>query len=143
MRTSSIDNSRKKRPTNPQKNKVERSHSSYSRGRISVVGIGPGALDEMTLKARQEIENAEVVIGYKTYVKLVESIIKPDAEVFSGIMGKEVERAKAAVAKALENKRVVVISSGDPGVYGMAGLVLGGADPEEVRITRPLGPRLH
>ena len=82
----------------------------------------------MTLKARQEIENAEVVIGYKTYVKLVESIIKPDAEVFSGIMGKEVERAKAAVAKALENKHVVVISSGDPGVYGMAGLVLEVAD---------------
>ena len=82
----------------------------------------------MTLKARQEIENAEVVIGYKTYVKLVESIIKPDAEVFSGTMGKEVERAKAAVAKALENKRVVVVSSGDPGVYGMAGLVLEVAD---------------
>ena len=88
----------------------------------------------MTLKARQEIENAEVVIGYKTYVKLVESIIKPDAEVFSGIMGKEVERAKAAVAKALENKRVVVISSGDPGVYGMAGLVLEVADLKNASI---------
>jgi precorrin-3B C17-methyltransferase len=88
----------------------------------------------MTLKARQEIENAEVVIGYKTYVKLVESIIKPGAEVFSGIMGKEVERAKAAVTKALENKHVVVISSGDPGVYGMAGLVLEVADLKNASI---------
>jgi len=82
----------------------------------------------MTLEAKQAIETADVVVGYKTYVKLVESIIKPDTEVFSGTMGKEVERAKAAVAKALENKRVVVISSGDPGVYGMAGLVLEVAD---------------
>jgi precorrin-3B C17-methyltransferase len=88
----------------------------------------------MTLKARQEIENAEVVIGYKTYVKMVESLIKPGAEVFSGIMGKEVERAKAAVTKALENKHVVVISSGDPGVYGMAGLVLEVADLKNASI---------
>ena len=68
----------------------------------------------MTLEARQAVETADVVVGYKTYVKLVESIIKPGAEVFSGTMGKEVERAKAAVAKALENKHVAVISSGDP-----------------------------
>jgi precorrin-3B C17-methyltransferase len=94
----------------------------------------------MTLKARREIENADVVVGYKTYVKLVESIIKPDAEVFSGIMGKEVERAKAAVTKALENKRVVVISSGDPGVYGMAGLVLEVADLENASIPVEVVP---
>src|SRR3990172_1054386 len=140
MRTSSLDNSRKESTINPQKDKVERSHSSHSRGRISVVGIGPGALDEMTLKARQEIENAEVVVGYKTYVKLVESIIKPGTEVFSGTKGKEVERAKAAVAKALENKRVVVISSGDPGVYGMAGLVLEVADLENAKIHTAVVP---
>src|SRR3990170_8751079 len=110
MRTSSTNDGRRKTTTNPQKDKDERSYRSHSRGRISVVGIGPGSLEQMTLKARQEIEAAEVVIGYKTYVKLIQTIIKPDAEVFSGIMGKEVERAKAAVAKALENKRVVVIS---------------------------------
>jgi len=82
----------------------------------------------MTLEARREIETADVIVGYKTYVKLVESIAKPSTEVFSGIMGKEVERAKAAVAKALQGKHVVVISSGDPGVYGMAGVVLEVAD---------------
>ena len=88
----------------------------------------------MTLEAKRAIETAEVVVGYKTYVKLIESIIKPNVEVFSGVMGKEVERAKAAVAKALENKRVAVISSGDPGVYGMAGLVLEVADLENAKI---------
>src|SRR3990170_3654854 len=140
MRASSHDDGRRKTTTNPQKNKTERSHSSRSRGRISVVGIGPGSLEQMTLKARQEIEAAEVVIGYKTYVKLVQAIIKPDAEVFSGTMGKEVERAKVAVTKALENKRVVVISSGDPGVYGMAGLVLEVADLKNASIPIEVVP---
>jgi len=87
----------------------------------------------MTLEAKQAVETADAVVGYKTYVKLVESIIKPGAEVFSGIMGKEVERAKAAVTKALEGKRVAVISSGDPGVYGMAGIVLEVADLEKAK----------
>ena len=88
------------------------------------MGIGPGALEHLTPKARQAIETAEVIIGYKTYVKLIQSIVKPDAEVISGRMGREVERARTAVMQALENKHVVVISSGDAGVYGMAGVVL-------------------
>ncbi|MCW4034175.1 MAG: precorrin-3B C(17)-methyltransferase [Candidatus Bathyarchaeota archaeon] len=78
----------------------------------------------MTLKAKQEIENADVIVGYKTYVKLIQPIIKNKVEVLSGNMGQEVDRAKAAVTKALENKQVAVISSGDAGVYGMAGVVL-------------------
>ena len=78
----------------------------------------------MTPKAKSEIENADVVVGYSTYIKLIQAIIKPGAEVFSGTMGKEVERAEIAVSKALENYRVVMVSSGDPGVYGMAGIVL-------------------
>jgi precorrin-3B C17-methyltransferase len=94
----------------------------------------------MTLEAKQAVETADVVVGYKTYVKLVESIIRPGAEVFSGTMGKEVERAKAAVAKALEGKKVVVISSGDPGVYGMAGLVLEVADLEKAKIPAAVIP---
>ncbi|MCW4047598.1 MAG: precorrin-3B C(17)-methyltransferase [Candidatus Bathyarchaeota archaeon] len=78
----------------------------------------------MTPKARQAIEEAEVVIGYKTYIKLIQNIIKSDTSIITGGMGREVERAKIAVAEALENKKVVVVSSGDPGVYGMAGVVL-------------------
>lgn len=94
----------------------------------------------MTLEAKQAIETADVVVGYKTYMKLIESIIKPGVEVFSGVMGKEVERAKAAVAKALEGKHVVVISSGDPGVYGMAGVVLEVADLENAKIPIDIIP---
>ncbi|MGF3522477.1 MAG: precorrin-3B C(17)-methyltransferase [Candidatus Bathyarchaeia archaeon] len=78
----------------------------------------------MTPKARVEIENADVVVGYKIYVELVRNLIRPSAEVVCGSMGREVERARTAVVRALENKAVVVVSSGDPGVYGMAGVVL-------------------
>ena len=81
-------------------------------------------MEHLTPKAKSEIENADVLVGYSTYIKLIQAIIKPDAEVFSGTMGKEVERAEIAVSKALENYRVVMVSSGDPGVYGMAGIVL-------------------
>ena len=124
MRTSSVNNSGKKRKTDPEKNENERRDGGHIRGRISVVGIGPGALEQLTPQARQEIEDADVVVGYLTYVKLVRSIIKPEATVIGGRMGREVERARVAVKEALENKRVVVISSGDAGVYGMAGVVL-------------------
>src|SRR5208283_5413611 len=114
----------KKPKVDTEKDQAQRGNCSSGRGRISVVGIGPGSLEHLTPKARSEIENADVIVGYSTYIKLIQAIIKPNAEVFSGTMGKEVERAKIAVSKALENYHVVVVSSGDPGVYGMAGIVL-------------------
>jgi precorrin-3B C17-methyltransferase len=94
----------------------------------------------MTLEAKRAVGTADVIVGYKTYVKLIESIVKPGTEVFSGIMGKEVERAKAAIAKALEGNCVAVISSGDSGVYGMAGLVLEVADLENAKIPIEIIP---
>ncbi len=78
----------------------------------------------MTPRARETIATAEAIVGYKTYIELIRSLIKPNAEVISGTMGREVDRAKQAVAKAAEGKAVAVVSSGDPGVYGMAGVVL-------------------
>jgi precorrin-3B C17-methyltransferase len=78
----------------------------------------------MTPKAKAELEAADVVVGYGTYIKLIEAIIKKEAEVIAGTMGKEVERAQIAVDKAKAGKAVVMVSSGDPGVYGMAGIVL-------------------
>jgi precorrin-3B C17-methyltransferase len=140
MRTSSTNCSGKKPEVNTEKNQPKRSNSSHSRGRISVVGIGPGSLEHLTPKAKSEIENADVIVGYGTYVKLIQSIIKPTAEVFSGTMGREVERAKIAVSKALESHRVVVISSGDPGVYGMAGIVLEVAAMEKAKVPVEIVP---
>ncbi|MCP8312939.1 MAG: precorrin-3B C(17)-methyltransferase [archaeon] len=125
---------------NPQENQNKRRDSSHSRGRIAVVGIGPGALEHMTPKAKQEVETAEVIIGYETYVKLIQSIIKRNVEVIAGKMGQEIDRAKIAVMKALENKRVAVISGGDPGIYGMAGLVLEVAEREKANIQIEIVP---
>ena len=94
----------------------------------------------MTIKAKQEIENAEVIVGYKTYVQLISQIIKDDVEVYSGNMGQEVKRARFAVKKALENRRVAVISSGDSGVYGMAVVVLEVAEHEKADVPIEVVP---
>ncbi len=87
-----------------------------------------------------KIEQADVVIGYSTYISLIQTIIKKDAEVASGTMGKEVERAKIAVARANQGKCVVMVSSGDPGVYGMAGIVLEVAAQEKFPICVEIIP---
>lgn len=105
-----------------------------------VVGIGPGNIENITLKALREIKAADVVIGYKTYIELIESIMPHNAEVNESGMGHEIERAELAVKKALEGKNVVVVSSGDPGVYGMAGPVLEVAEKEKADIKIEIVP---
>ena len=91
-------------------------------GNIIIVGIGPGNLLDMTERARAAIAESEVIVGYHTYIELIDPLIKGKEVIGTG-MRQEVERCKAAVDAAL-NKSVVVVSSGDAGVYGMAGLVL-------------------
>ncbi|MDR0460363.1 MAG: precorrin-3B C(17)-methyltransferase [Nitrososphaerota archaeon] len=104
------------------------------------MGIGPGNLEHMTTKARKAIEEASIVVGYGTYIKLIQDIVRKDAEIISGTMGKEVERAKIAVKKANENHTVVMVSSGDPGVYGMAGIILEVADQEKTQVPIEIIP---
>lgn len=87
------------------------------------MGIGPGSLELITPKARQEIMQAEVLIGYGTYLELIKELIL-SPEVYRLPMGREKERASLAVELALAGKKVAVISGGDPGIYGMAGPVL-------------------
>lgn len=90
---------------------------------INVVGIGPGNREEMTLQAVEVIENADVIVGYKTYIDLIKPYLKKQEIIMNGMRG-EVERCTKGVEIAKEGKNVVVISSGDAGVYAMAGLVL-------------------
>jgi len=85
---------------------------------ISVVGIGPSS-EDITIKALSVIKNADVIIGYKAYIKQIEDLIE-GKEIFKKGMGDEIERAEIAVQKSREGKNVAVISSGDPGVFGMA-----------------------
>ena len=90
---------------------------------IYVIGIGPGCRDLMTQEAISAMEDAEVIVGYKTYIKLVEDFIK-DKEVVQNGMRKEVDRCQDAIDIAKTGKKVAVISSGDADIYGMAGLIL-------------------
>ena len=92
-------------------------------GKITVIGIGPGSLEDMTPKARRAIESADVVAGYHTYIQLIEPLIG-GKKIIGKAMMQEVERCQLAVDEAAGGADTVVISSGDAGVYGMAGLVL-------------------
>lgn len=115
-------------------NKICTGHCGCGRGLVRVIGIGPGHEEEMTPKAAKAIEDSEIIVGYNTYIALIRDRIG-DRPVVGNGMRQEVERCQKAVELAAEGKKVAVISSGDPGVYGMAGLVLELAQkmPEDVR----------
>ncbi len=86
----------------------------------------------MSLKAYRLLQQVEVVIGYKTYIELISELLSADQEIIKSKMTEEVERANLVIDLARKGKSVAIISSGDPGVYGMAGLIL------EVREKRRL-----
>lgn len=77
----------------------------------------------MSIRAVNVLKQSDVIVGYKLYLDLIAELIG-NKNTFSSGMRKEIDRAKKAVAEAVEGKIVSIISSGDPGVYGMAGLVL-------------------
>jgi precorrin-3B C17-methyltransferase len=89
-------------------------------GKIMLVGIGPGSIEHMTARARSAIAEADAVIGYSTYIKLVADLLDGKEVVKKG-MTEELDRAVDALERARAGKKVALISSGDVGVYGMAG----------------------
>lgn len=90
---------------------------------IYIVGFGPGERGYMTQQAISVIEQADLVVGYTTYVKLLKEQF-PEKEFYATPMRKEVDRCRAAVEEALQGKTVAMVSSGDSGIYGMAGVML-------------------
>ena len=95
---------------------------SNSKGRIYVVGIGPGSTEHLTPAAKNAIQDSEIIVGYKTYLDLIRELTG-DKEIMSSGMRQEVDRCSKAVELARLGKKVAVICSGDPGIYAMAGLV--------------------
>ncbi|GAB4441370.1 MAG: precorrin-3B C(17)-methyltransferase [Anaerolineae bacterium] len=91
-------------------------------GKIWAIGLGPGSEALLAPAARHALEQADAIVGYKTYLKLIEQIA-PDTPRQASGMRHEVERVNLAVDLAEAGQRVAVVSSGDAGVYGMAGLV--------------------
>ncbi len=106
--------------------------------KIYVVGIGPGGREYMTPQAVNAIKGSDAVVGYTVYVKLIEELTE-GKEVVSTAMRGEVERARIALDLALSGKTVSFVSSGDAGVYGMAGLMreVAEAHPEVRIVTVP------
>ncbi len=93
-------------------------------GQLHLVGTGPGNLDQITPAAKAAITNADVVIGYALYVDLIRPLLRPGQIVEALPITQEQQRAERAIHLANWGLRVAVISSGDCGIYGMAGLVL-------------------
>ena len=91
--------------------------------KIIVAGIGPGSREDITPAVVAAVKEADVVVGYKYYFQFVEQYLKPGCECVDTGMKKERERAEQAFLLAEQDKTVVVISSGDAGIYGMAPLI--------------------
>ena len=103
------------------------------RGHLFVVGLGPGAREAMTGQALEAIRRAEVVIGYDGYFTGVADLVA-GKECLALPLTQEAARARLAVERLRAGQRVCVISSGDPGVYAMASLVLECAAAEDERL---------
>jgi precorrin-3B C17-methyltransferase len=91
--------------------------------RIYVVGIGSGKKENMTFRAFDALNDSDIIVGYSSYIKLIENNFKYK-ELVSFPMKKEKERCKFVINEALKNKKVSLISSGDSGIYGMSGILL-------------------
>ena len=105
-------------------------------GKIYIVGIGPGKKPDMTFKAYEAMESSDIIVGYKTYTDLVKKYFS-STEIKSSSMMKEVDRCIEVLELAKAGKNVALISSGDAGVYGMAGImyeVIGENDDVEVEV---------
>jgi cobalt-precorrin 5A hydrolase/precorrin-3B C17-methyltransferase len=106
------------------------------RGRLVLVGLGPGARDLLTPRAAAELRRASVVVGLDQYVEQIRDLLRPGTRVLASGLGTEEQRAKTAVDEARHGHAVALVSSGDAGVYAMASPVLGlaGEDIEVVAV---------
>lgn len=93
------------------------------KGKLTVIGTGPGKREYMTPAAEDAIRESEVVSGYKTYLEMIDDLLEGKRIVSNG-MRQEVERCRAAIIEAEKGSTVSIISGGDAGVYGLAGLLL-------------------
>ena len=92
-------------------------------GKIIIAGIGPGSKEDITPAVLQAVQQADAIVGYKYYFQFIEPYVKEGCQCIDTGMKKERERAEQAFLLAETGKTVVVISSGDAGLYGMAPLI--------------------
>ena len=90
--------------------------------KLAVVGLGPGGAHDMTVRAIDALEACDLIVGYTTYIELIADQFA-DKEMLSTPMRKEVDRCHLALQEAAKGRKVAMVCSGDPGIYGMAGLL--------------------
>ncbi|MFE0452126.1 precorrin-3B C(17)-methyltransferase [Streptomyces sp. NPDC058914] len=100
------------------------------RGRLAVVGLGPGARDLLTPRATAELRRASVLVGLDQYVDQIRDLLRPGTRILESGLGAEEERARTAVAEARRGQAVALIGSGDAGVYAMASPALAEASDD-------------
>lgn len=105
---------------------------------MSLVSLGPGSEDHLTPRAQEALAAAQTVVGYKLYLDLIQPLLRGKDVVATGMMG-EVERCQLAIDRALAGEQVALVSSGDVGVYGMAGLALEICQQRGVRLGTASG----
>ncbi|MEV5884370.1 precorrin-3B C(17)-methyltransferase [Streptomyces sp. NPDC052020] len=101
-----------------------------ARGRLAVVGLGPGARDLLTPRAEAELRRASVLVGLDQYVDQIRDLLRPGTRILESGLGAEEERARTAVAEARKGHAVALIGSGDAGVYAMASPALAEASDD-------------
>ncbi len=104
-------------------------------GKIIIAGIGPGSKEDITPAVLEAVREADAIVGYKYYFQFIEPYVKPGCECIDTGMKRERERAEQAFKLAEQGKTVVVISSGDAGIYGMAPLIY---EMKEASLPTPL-----
>ncbi|MFI0355066.1 precorrin-3B C(17)-methyltransferase [Actinomadura sp. 9N407] len=104
------------------------------RGRLSIVGLGPGARDLLTPRAVEALRRSSVVVGLDQYVDQVRDLLRPGTRIVTSGLGQEEERARTAVQEAAAGRAVALVGSGDAGVYAMASPALEFATDDEFAI---------
>lgn len=102
-------------------------------GKLYVIGIGPGGKDHMTTRAIEAIKDSNIIVGYNKYIDYIKHLIDGKEVVSTGMKGEE-ERCRQALELCKDNT-VAIISTGEAGIYGMAGLILEMSKGEEVEVV--------
>jgi len=123
MRSSSHAGSGRNLSVNSENSQPDGNNPCPGGNTLYIVGTGPGRADHMSERAHRVLAACDIVVGYKTYLELIEDVIK-DKKILTTGMTKEVDRVQAAIDAALDGHVCALVSGGDAGIYAMAGLVL-------------------
>jgi precorrin-3B C17-methyltransferase len=133
---SSGDSRSPERKSDRSQTKNQKRDRGHRPNRLFVVGIGPGSREHLTGRAIDVLKAVDVVAGYNTYIDLIRPLIEGKTIISTG-MTQEVKRVEAAIEQAQNAKTCAIISSGDPGIYAMAGLVFETCKLKNIAIAPP------